>query len=332
MGATMSIVRAAETTATYVPTAHWVEAPVQYLADLSIKPVTYNPPNCTGVPRRIGNFRDFSVRIHDSRPIVRDLSLDRQAFILTHHDTAVCDFYDREEVRTAYEPEVEALIKKETGAAKVVVFDRQAFILTHHDTAVCDFYDREEVRTAYEPEVEALIKKETGAAKVVVFDHTVRTADRAVERGLRAPVRSVHNDYTEKSGPQRVRDLLPPDEAEIRLKKRFAEYNVWRNIAHEPIEMAPLGFVDAESIAPRDLAVCDLIYADRTGEIYIGVQNADHRWYYFPKMTRDEAILIKCYDSMKDGRARFSLHSAFDDPTSPADPKPRQSIETRAFA
>src|SRR3990167_4963220 len=285
MGATMSIVRAAETTATYVPTAHWVEAPVQYLADLSIKPVTYNPPNCTGVPRRIGNFRDFSVRIHDSRPIVRDLSLDRQAFILTHHDTAVCDFYDREEVRTAYEPEVEALIKKETGAAKVVV-----------------------------------------------FDHTVRTADRAVERGLRAPVRSVHNDYTEKSGPQRVRDLLPPDEAEIRLKKRFAEYNVWRNIAHEPIEMAPLGFVDAESIAPRALAVCDLIYADRTGEIYIGVQNADHRWYYFPKMTRDEAILIKCYDSMKDGRARFSLHSAFDDPTSPADPKPRQSIETRAFA
>ena len=265
--------------------APWVEAPVQYLADLSIKPVTYNPPNGTGVPRRIGNYCDFAVRIHDARPIVRELSLDRQAFILTHHDTAVRDFYDKDEVRTAYEPEVETLIKRETGASKVVV-----------------------------------------------FDHTVRTADRAVERGLRAPVRSVHNDYTEKSGPQRVRDLLPPEEAERRLKKRFAEYNVWRNIAHEPVEMAPLGFVDAESIAPRDLAVCDLIYADRTGEIYIGVQNADHRWYYFPKMTRDEAILIKCYDSMKDGRARFSLHSAFDDPTSPANPKPRQSIETRAFA
>jgi hypothetical protein len=107
----------------------------------------------------------------------------------------------------------------------------------------------------------------------------------------------VHNDYTEKSGPQRVRDLLPPDEAEARLKKRFAEYNVWRNIAHDPIEMMPLGFVDAESIAPRDLAVCDLVYADRTGEIYQGVYNADHQWHYFPAMTRDEAILIKCYDS-----------------------------------
>ncbi len=96
--------------------------------------------------------------------------------------------------------------------------------------------------------------------------------------------------------------------------------------------MTPLGLVDLESLAPRDLAVCDLVCADRTGEIYQGVHDADHRWYYFPKMTRDEAILIKCYDSLKDGRARFSLHSAFDDPTTPANPRPRQSIEARAFA
>lgn len=263
----------------------WVEAPVNYLADLSVKPVTYNPPAGTGLPRRDGNYRDFKVRIQDGRPMASELSLDRQAFILTHHDTAVRDFYDEQEVTTAYYAEVEALVRRETGAAKVVI-----------------------------------------------FDHTVRTADRAVERGLRTPVRSVHNDYTEKSGPQRVRDLLPPEEAEIRLTKRFAEYNVWRNIAADPIEMTPLGFVDSQSIAPRDLAVCDLIYADRTGEIYQGVYNADHRWYYFPTMTREEAVLIKCYDSLKDGRARFSLHSAFDDPTSPANPKPRQSIEVRAFA
>ncbi|HEY6983087.1 CmcJ/NvfI family oxidoreductase [Reyranella sp.] len=268
-----------------VPTAPWVEAPVNYLADLSIKPVTYNPPPGTGLPRRDGNYRNFTVRIHDARPLVGSLSLDRQAFSLTRHET---------EVR--------------------------------------DFYREEEVRSSYSIEVEALIKRETGASKVVVFDHTLRTADRAVERGLRTPVRSVHNDYTEKSGPQRVRDLLPPDEAEARLAKRFAEYNVWRNIAQEPIEMAPLGLIDAQSIAPRDLAVCDLVYADRVGEIYQGVYNADHQWHYFPAMTRDEAILIKCYDSAKDGRARFSLHSAFDDPSSSANARPRQSIEVRAFA
>ncbi len=263
----------------------WVEAPVNYLADLSVKPVTYNPPAGTGVPRRVGNYRDFKVCVNDGRPIASELSLDRQAFKLVRHDTAVRDFYDEHEVTTAYYKEVEALVKRETGASKVVI-----------------------------------------------FDHTVRTADRAVERGLRTPVRSVHNDYTEKSAPHRVRDLLPPAEAEARLQKRFAEYNVWRNIAADPVEMTPLGLVDAQSLAPRDLAVCDLVYADRTGEIYQGVYNADHRWYYFPKMKRDEAVVIKCFDSMKDGRARFSLHSAFDDPTSPPNPKPRQSIEVRAFA
>ncbi|MBN9490065.1 MAG: methyltransferase [Alphaproteobacteria bacterium] len=280
----MPELRLADSPRAAAPTA-WVEAPVNYLADLSVKPMTYNPPPGTGLPRREGNYRNFTVRVHNLRPLVHDLSLDKQAFILTRHETRVHDFYDDQEVQSTYFAEVEALVKRETGAAKVVM-----------------------------------------------FDHTVRTADRAVERGLRTPVRSVHNDYTEKSGPQRVRDLLPADEAEARLAKRFAEYNVWRNIAHDPIEMTPLGFVDAQTIAPRDLAVCDLVYADRTGEIYQGVYNADHRWCYFPAMTRDEAILIKCFDSAKDGRARFSLHSAFDDPTSPANPKPRQSIEVRTLA
>ena len=169
--------------------------------------------------------------------------------------------------------------------------DRQAFMLAPHETQVRDFYDKDEVRRVYDPEVEALLKRETGASKVVVFDHTIRAADRGVERGHRAPVRSVHNDYTEKSGPQRVRDLLPPDEAEARLKKRFVEINVWRNIAHDPVEMSPLGFVDSESIAPRDLAVCDLVYADRTGEIY-------HRRL----QRRPPLVLLPAHDARR-GRA-----------------------------
>ena len=65
----------------------YVDAPVNYLADLSVKPVTYNPPPGTGVPRREGNYQNFVVRVHNARPYARDLSLDRQAFILTKHDT-----------------------------------------------------------------------------------------------------------------------------------------------------------------------------------------------------------------------------------------------------
>jgi hypothetical protein len=208
--------------------------------------------------------------------------------------------------------------------------DREGFVLARHDTAVRDFYDEAELRDVYYKEVEQLVMAQTGATKVVIFDHTIRVAERAVARGLRAPVQLVHNDYTEKSGPQRVRDLLG-DEAPSRLQRRFAEYNVWRPIAG-PVRMMPLALVDAASIAPGDLVTADLVYRDRTGEIYHGLFNPDHRWFYFPEMKRDEAVLIKCYDSRTDGRARFSLHSAFDDPTTPQDAPPRESIEVRSFA
>ncbi len=214
--------------------------------------------------------------------------------------------------------------------AEALDLDREGFALTHRGTAMRDFYDESEIRDTYYREVERLVKETTGASKVVIFDHTIRVAERAVARGLRAPVQLVHNDYTEKSGPQRVRDLLG-DEAPSRLRRRFAEYNVWRPIAG-PVRMMPLALVDASSIAPADLVNADLVYQDRTGEIYHGLYNPAHRWFYFPAMTRDEAVLIKCYDSLTDGRARFSLHSAFDDPTTPADAPPRESIEVRCFA
>jgi len=60
--------------------------------------------------------------------------------------------------------------------------------------------------------------------------------------------------------------------------------------------------------------------------------NPRHRWYYFPKMRRDEALVFKVYDSATDGRARFTPHSSFDNPTSPPGAHARQSIEARAFA
>ena len=262
----------------------FVEASLTYLADASVKPQTYNPPPGTGVPRRLGNYGNFRARIFDARPVADGLSLDREGFAFTRHDTAVTDFYDEKQVREIYYPEIERLVARATGAEKVLV-----------------------------------------------FDHTIRSAERAVERGLRTPVQMVHNDYTDKSGPQRVRDLLPADEAEARLKHRFVEINVWRPIKG-PVQAWPLALADARSIAPADVITCDLIYADRTGEILYGIYNPNHRWNYFPRMERHEAALIKCYDSLRDGRARFSLHTAFEDPTTPENAPPRESIEIRTLA
>ena len=89
--------------------------------------------------------------------------------------------------------------------------ERDGFRFVRHDTRVADFFNEDEVRRVYYPEMEALVKAESGASRVVVFDHTLRTADddERASRKIREPVSRVHNDYTEWSAPQRVRDLLP---------------------------------------------------------------------------------------------------------------------------
>jgi len=140
----------------------------------------------------------------------------------------------------------------------------------------------------------------------------------------------VHNDYTEWSGPQRVRDLLP-DEAEALLKRRFAIVQVWRPIRH-PVETHPLAICDARSLSPKDLVISERRYPNRVGQTYAITYNPDHHWYWFPLMRRDEALVFKVYDSLQDGRARWTAHTAFDDPTSPPNARPRESIEIRTLA
>ena len=60
--------------------------------------------------------------------------------------------------------------------------------------------------------------------------------------------------------------------------------------------------------------------------------NPAHRWFYAPAMRRDEALLIKCFDSARNGIARFAPHTAFEDPITPAQAAPRESIEVRTLA
>ena len=213
-----------------------------------------------------------------------------------------------------------------------ISLDKQGITFTPHETAVKNFYDAEEVKAVYYPEVVELIKKMTGAEKVHVFDHNVRCAPMCArgENGAREPVKFTHNDYTLKSGPQRVRDLLPTEEAEERLQQRFAVINVWRPI-RGPVQDTPLAVCDAASMTQDDFNETDLKYEDRTGEVYSVSHNPNHRWFYFPHMERNEAMLLKCYDSATDGRARFTAHSAFEDPTSPPDAPARESIETRTL-
>ncbi|MEL0011967.1 MAG: CmcJ/NvfI family oxidoreductase [Alphaproteobacteria bacterium] len=217
--------------------------------------------------------------------------------------------------------------------ADELTLDRNGLELVRDTTAVTDFQDQSQIETIYNPEVERLVKAATGASRVLVFDHTLRVADenRRKAEKLREPVRIVHNDYTDKSGPQRVRDLLPPERAEEALKKRYVYVNVWRSI-HGTVEEAPLGICEWQSLEDDDMVLMDLVYTDRVGEIHRTRYNPNHRWLYFPQMKEDEVILLKCFDTERDGRARWTAHAAFDDPSSPPDAAPRQSIETRTIA
>jgi hypothetical protein len=216
--------------------------------------------------------------------------------------------------------------------AEQLSLDVQGFVLRRHRAAGTEFYDEEQLCTIYYAEIDRLLKVATGAEKVVIFDHTIRSVPRAKlgQAGMREPVRRVHNDYTETSGRRRVRDHLESDEADVRLGQRFMEINVWRPITG-PLEDAPLAVCDARTIAPDDLIASDLIYRDKIGETYAVARNPAHRWFYFPRMQPDEVILIKCFDSDEDNPGRFTAHTAFDDPTTPANAAPRESIEVRAL-
>jgi hypothetical protein len=211
--------------------------------------------------------------------------------------------------------------------------DLQGFQILAHRTAVRDFWDEAQTLALGHPETAELVKAVTGAARVVVYDHTLRrrsdgTADRT-PGAARQPAGRAHVDQTVVSGPQRVRDLMG-EAAEDLLGRRAAIINVWRPISHVARDW-PLAFADARTVAADDLIASDLIFPHRRGEIYGVAYNPDQRWRYVPDLRTDEAILIKCWDS-DPAVARFTPHTAFEDPTTPAGTPPRESIEFRTIA
>jgi hypothetical protein len=236
-----------------------------------------------------------------------------------------------------------------------------------------DFLNHESVVRTYYPHCAEIVREASGARFAAAFDHNVRSAagkksKRRIEGGqqVQGPARVVHGDYTLISAPQRLRDLTQPPGANDTLRTvltegaalldrdaveratsggRFAIINLWRNIAPEPVATDPLALCDAASVRPEDLVVFEIHYHDRIGENYFAKQADRHQWWFYPALRRDEALLIKQWDS-DGGMARsngadadqagapctFSFHSAFEDPTTPPDAPDRWSIEVRCVA
>jgi hypothetical protein len=208
--------------------------------------------------------------------------------------------------------------------------DRQGFALVPHQTLIKDFYRLELNRPDYEDEITALVLAASGGSHALVFDHTLRSDSRQIrgDRTTREPASVIHNDYTDASAKKRLLDLLPDGEGQARAGQRFAIINVWRSIRGSVLR-SPLACCDALTLADADLVASERRAQERVGELELVCWNPAHRWYYYPEMSYGEALLIKTFDSATDGRARRSIHTAFDNPLAPADSPARESIESR---
>lgn len=215
--------------------------------------------------------------------------------------------------------------------------DKEGFSLLNFETGYDKWDDDAAIAKDFYPEVVELLKKTQGAKRVLVFDHTIRSKTNAAKKltqesgtSQRAPVTLVHCDYTSESGPVRVKQLMG-EEADDLLSRRVAFFNVWKPI-RRVVEEHPLAMCDVTSSLPEDFFKLHLRYRDRNGENYVMRHSDAHQWWYFPKMTPSQSILLKTFDSATDGRARFVGHSAFSDPTSPEDAPVRESVEIRTIA
>lgn len=248
-------------------------------------------------------------------------------------------FYDSEKANGIHEPgdsAHEVVIRDGWSKVHDFTIDKSGFAVKDFTTGHQEWEDEDRTRASFYPDVVEFLKRETGAKRVLVFDHTIRTAKNAQKKltqetntSQRAPVMLVHCDYTAESGPVRVKQLLP-DEADDLLSRRVAFINVWKPL-HNVVEERPLAMCDVESSPPSDFFKLYLRYRDRDGENYVMKHSDNHRWWYFPKITPEQVILLKTYDSAEDGRARFVGHSAFEDPTTREGAPIRESIEIRTI-
>lgn len=211
--------------------------------------------------------------------------------------------------------------------------DAAGFKLVSHVSQVADFQDRAQVAAIHPQEIVDLLLKETGADAVFCTSPGIlRFGEKSQLAGKlnnSMPARFAHIDISAETAAGFAKGSAP----EGKTVRRFAHYNVWRTFSAPPQDV-PLAVCDARSVVPEDLIIADAIFDDPekpewSFKSYIIGHNPQHRWHWYPNMTRDEAIIFKTSDSQF---ANPIPHVAFDNPDAPADVAPRASIEMRAIA
>ena len=219
------------------------------------------------------------------------------------------------------------------GVADRLSLEGNGFVFQRRPTAVRDFYDPDEVRRVYYPEIEALVKELTGASRVLIFGEIARSNAPGTPDG-RLPARGAHVDYNAKTVRWFVESLIGGEEAARLLAGRHMLMNLWRPI--RTVEMTPLALCDAATVERGDLNPSTIFGGlnDKTRPSMEGFNlqySPRHRWWYAPRMAPDEILAFRLFDT-DEGRLQWTGHTAFDDPTSPPDARPRESMEIRTIS
>ncbi|PNP60305.1 hypothetical protein THARTR1_00329 [Trichoderma harzianum] len=249
-----------------------------------------------------------------------------------HDVNTILNFFKDNEDGSPPEPTY-VTIRDVAGEEDKYTLDKNGFQFHRHTSIEKDFLDDDQIKAQYYSETEQLLKDVTGASKIFIFDHTIRRhnpddSTGTTDAALRGPVQRVHIDQSYTAAASRVPFHLP-EEAEELSKGRVQIINVWRPI--KQVQRDPLAIAEADSVAEEDLVPIGLIYPNRNGETLSVRYNEGHKWFYKSGLTPEEVLLIKCFDSKTDGRARRVPHTAFVDSTSPAGAPTRESIEIRAL-
>jgi hypothetical protein len=225
--------------------------------------------------------------------------------------------------------------------------ERMTFALDRHGVEIVhragplEYQPAGEGRVAYLRALEEVVAKTTGAVKVVALGNgVVRRSERSARHrrdGTTVLGRFAHCDFSPAAAGSRfwVEHLLSEGEAQERLARRYAIYNVWRCLT-DPPQDTPLAFCEPESVQPGDVVGCDQVIKASNGstirfELSLYHYNPDQRWFYFPNLRRDDMLVFTGYDSDL-SRPQGVAHAAFTDTSCPEGVLPRESIDERLIA
>jgi len=235
---------------------------------------------------------------------------------------------------------VEVLVKD--GRSQQLSLDIHSFQLVKQETKLStdDFYTSpEKIKKDYYEEIAELFKKTTGAEEVIVFHHQVRNAEKNngnmknIHTSIQGYAYGIHSD----SHPASAQDLFKGMASKLDKKYhtgRFLYINAWRNISETPIGNNHLAVCDETSlVSPDDYITSDLFGPGYNIQQYglLDRNSAQHRWYYFSNMKKDEVLLFKQWDSDTSLSGRITFHTAITDPNAPKDTPVRESIEVRGI-